>query len=172
MMQSAPAVPVRTSLFDVPMMMLVPAGQQLASSPSCAVTDCCAVTTLPRASVNFQVTTVVPSGRTAGALCENVTGPHALASGGGNSPPALHDVTVTGGRVPTTGGAVHTPSSGGVPAGVNAPGGRSVVSMSLPRCTNTPGPSCHGIGSASTSPVPDALPSQVIPFAPGPWRRY
>ena len=110
-MQSLPAVPVITSLFDVPMMTLVPAGQQVASSPSWVVTDCWAVTTLPSASVHFHVTTVVSSGRIAGALCENVTGPHALASGGGTRTPALHDVTVTGGSMPTTGGAVHTPSS-------------------------------------------------------------
>src|SRR6266496_2411791 len=74
-MQSAPMVPFNGSLFDVPTMMFVPAGQHEGSSPSWAVTCWVAVLVLPRASRAVQVTTIVPSGKRAGALLVMVTVP-------------------------------------------------------------------------------------------------
>ena len=59
-MQSAPGVPVIESFPIVPTITFVPAGQQVASSASTAVTDCCAEALLPSASVKVHVTIVVP----------------------------------------------------------------------------------------------------------------
>src|SRR5690349_18638211 len=72
-MQSLPAVPFKTLLFEVPMMTFVPAGQQAALLPRMTVTRCVAVVTFPASSVAVQVTMVVPGGKLAGLLFVTVT---------------------------------------------------------------------------------------------------
>src|SRR5450432_2751042 len=161
-MQSAPAVPVMLSLFEVPMITWVPAGQQLGSSPRTAVTVWGAVRTLPKASVKVHVTTVEPRGKVVGALLSKVTGPQALETTGRGSEGIWQVRTVTGGSGATIGGWSHMASSGGVPDGVNADAGRSTGLRFCPVWTMSPGPSCHAIGSATTIPCPDVFPSQVI----------
>src|SRR5690242_17091811 len=76
-MQSGPDVPVKRSFPDVPTMTCVPAGQQAGLSPRMTVIRWVAVTLLPAPSVAFQVTSVVPGGKRAGALLVMVTPPHA-----------------------------------------------------------------------------------------------
>src|SRR6266545_2059806 len=74
-MQSAPLVPLRLSLLEVPLTIFVPGGQHDESSPRIAVTRCVPVVVLPAPSRAVQVTVVVPSGNVAGLLLVIVTGP-------------------------------------------------------------------------------------------------
>jgi hypothetical protein len=67
MMQSALAVPFNVSLLEVPIIILVPAGQHDGLSPRTAVTFCTPVVAFPNASTAYHVTTVVPIENFAGA---------------------------------------------------------------------------------------------------------
>src|SRR4051812_24296336 len=66
-MQSTPEVPNSTSVVDVPRILLLPAGQQDASSLSVVVTSCVALVRFPSLSTACHVTVVTPSGNTVGA---------------------------------------------------------------------------------------------------------
>src|SRR5690349_9004106 len=106
-MQSAPDVPVRTSLFDVPMILCDPTGQHESSSASVAVTACVAVTCAPSAAVARQVTTVRPRGKCAGALLVMLTiALHASAATGVPSATPTHEVVARGGGTKVNDGLV------------------------------------------------------------------
>src|SRR5689334_21655210 len=104
-MQSEPKVPFNTSLFDVPRMTFVPAGQQLASSASTTVTRWVAVAVLPPTSVADHRTTVVPGVNFSGASLVMDTEPQpSVATGVPRAGCAHLVVTISSGTEVKTGG--------------------------------------------------------------------
>src|SRR5450432_4558951 len=121
MMQSAPEVPLIVSLFEVPTITCVPAGQQDVSLPSSAVTSWVAVAFTPAELVAVQVTVVLPKGKVAGALPATLTLPQPSTAVGRASDAALQDRIVTAGETklnvgvaPMTGVDTVTKSSWGL----------------------------------------------------------